>query len=500
MDPRADNRWHLLAVLCLGFFIVALDNAKLVAAAPALARLLGAGARPTLAWILEAGLLVYASLLLLGGALSERFGPRRMLLVGLAIFGGGSMLAACSDPRSTLILARAVMGAGGALMTPATLAAVNHAFVGPERARAVALWTASFGVGAAAGPVVSGFFVETWGFSSIMVVNLPLTVVAFAAARRLLPERSPRREAPLDLAGTALAFAASLSLLSAILHGPSLGSSAREVRLGLAGAATFFSALWAWERRTRHPMLDPALFRRRPFVLTVLVILLGYLSFSGVAFVVAQYWQVARSYRPVAGGLFSVPLAASMLAGTLLAPGVMNRVGPARALVASLIAATTGAALMAWAGAGLHDFWFALAELPFGAGFGSAFANATEVVMGSVSAERAGSAAAINETAFEFGGVLGIALSSAVLGAPAAGQRDAFAAATARALAAGAVVALLSTIVAACLAWLAAAKSGQRRGHGIRIGQQGRPDEKASLGGTGRRQDRGAKSRAGDPT
>lgn len=510
MDRRPPaQRRAMLAVLCLCFFSIALDNAKLVTAAPTLARLVEAGIPPaaradatrTVTWILEAGLLVYASLLLLGGALCERYGPRRTLLVGLAVFAGGSTLAAWSDPRSTLVWARAAMGAGGALMTPATLAAIRHAFTGHERSRAVAWWTASFGLGAAAGPLVGGLLLETRGFASLMLVNVPPAVVAFAAARMLLPERSPRREAPLDFVGTALAFAGTLSLLTAILHGPSHGWAARHLIGPLAAAALLYFALFAWERRVRHPLVDLALFRRPRFVLTLLLILLGYLAFSGVSFVVAQYWQVARSYRPVQGGLLAVPLAASMLAGTLLAPAVTRRAGPEGALVSSLIVATAGAALLAWAAAHLDEPFFAAAEVPVGAGFGSAFANATEVVLGSVSAERAGSAAAASETAFELGGALGVAILSATLGAPraAAAAGDALSGSASMALGTGAAAALLSTCIALAIAWLAR-ESRQRGAHGVRIGEPRRPDEKVPLGSAGRGENRGAESGAGDPT
>lgn len=442
MDGRPTHRRALLLVLCLCFFSIALDNAKLVAAAPVLARQIEAAALPGAAldpnravtWILEAGLLVYASLLLLGGAVCERHGPRRTLLVGLSLFAGGSTLAAFCDPRSTLMWARAVVGTGGALMTPATLAAIRHWFTGHERSRAVAWWTASYGLGAAAGPLLGGLLLETWGFASIMLVNVPPALGAIVGARLLLPERSPRHRAP------------------------------------------------------RRRLIDLALLRRPRFALTLLLILLGYFAFSGVSFVTAQYWQVARSYRPVHGGLLTVPLTTSMLAGTLLAPGVARRAGAEGALVSSSIVATAGAALLAWASAHSNDLLFALLEVPFGAGFGSAFANATEVVLDSAPAERAGSAAGASETAFELGGAIGVAVLSAAL------TRS-----VGWALATGTAAALLSTGVAFGIAWLAR-ESRQRAAHGVRLGEERRPDENVSLGGAGRGENRGAESGACDPT
>jgi DHA2 family multidrug resistance protein-like MFS transporter len=409
------RRWRLLGILSLSLFCLALDNTKIVVAVPTLARVFGAGP-VALKWTVESYLLVYATLLLAGGALSERFGARRMLFLGVSVYAGGSVLAAGAPSVEWLALLRGVMGAGGALMTPASLATLKHVFPERERTRAIALFTASFGAGAALGPVVAGLLLERYSWGAIMLANLPPSVIVVLGTDRWMPRNLPRRDAPLDLPGTVLALLATAALLYAVMEGPYLGlSNPRFVAASLASTVSYV-ALVAWERRTAHPMLEPALFRSARFVSALLVIVLAYLSFSGVSFVLPQYLQTVRGQGPFEAGLYTVPLAAALLTGTLLAPRAIHRYGDTRALFGSLLLAGAGSVLLAFAAGGKSDVLVCAAEVLFGAGSGSAFANATEWVLGAVPDERAGSAAAVNESAFEFGGVLGVAILGTVQG------------------------------------------------------------------------------------
>jgi MFS family permease len=497
-SSKAEKR-RTLAALCLCFFSVALDNSKLVAAAPVLGRLLGADSA-LLEWIVEASIVVYASLLILGGALAERFGPRTMLLSGISVFAGGSVLSAACPPGPALIAARCVLGAGGALMTPATLAALKHMFDESERARAISVWTASYGIGASLGPVVGGALLGQWGLGPAMLANVPALILAFVGVYRLIPASLPRRDVPLDLLGTALGLFGSTALLMAILHGPSLGLRHPAVLAAISIAAVFFASLVAWERRARHPILDPVLFRRARFTFTLLVILFSYLALAGAAFIVAQYWQVARAYGALESGFLSMPLTVSMLTGTLLAPRVIHRFGAERILVASLLIATAGACLLAAVSGGSHDVLFALAEVPLGVGCGSAFTNATEIIMGSVPHERAGSAAAVSESAFELGGALGIAVLGTALAAFSA-KSGSFAVATSQSLSVGACSIAISVVVAGWLAFQTSlASSGRGAVVGVGSDLERGPDGQVSLGRPGRRQDCGSEGSAGDPT
>jgi len=412
---RDVNRYRLLLLMSACFACVALDNSKLVAALPALARV--SGVSPVLQrWTVEAGLLVYASLLLLGGALSERFGARRVLLLGLCGFGVASLLGACAGWGYWLIAARACSGAATACVTPATLATLKHSFDERERPMAIAVWTASFSFGAALGPVLAGVLVARGGLATVLLANLPPVAICAWASRRLVPGHLPRRDRPLDFLGAGLCLGAAASGLFAILSGPSHGWFSLPVLSSAAVAAVCLLLARNWLRRAPHPLIELSLFGEARCKLALLVIFLGYFAFSGGSFVLAQYLQLARAKPALHSGLMTLPLTGAMLAGTLLAPGLILRMGAERALRFSLMTAVVGASLVAAASRGQNDFLLCVALVPFGAGSGSAFATSTELILGSVSEERAAIAAATSESAFEFGGVLGIAMLSTLLG------------------------------------------------------------------------------------
>lgn len=409
------NRYRLLILMSACFACIALDNSKLVAALPTLARV--SGASPILQrWTVEAGLLVYASLLLLGGALSERFGARRVLLLGLCGFAGASLLGAFAGWGYGLIAARACSGAATACVTPATLATLKHSFDERERPTAIAVWTASFSVGAALGPVLAGLLVGRGGLPAVLLANLPPVALCAWASLRLVPANLPRRDRPLDFLGTGLCLSAAASALFAILSGPNHGWLSLPVLSSAALALVCWFLARSWLERAPHPLLELWLFRDARCKLALLVIFLGYFAFSGVSFVLAQYLQLARAKVALHSGLMTLPLTGAMLVGTLSAPRLIVRMRPERALALSLLTALVGASLLAAASQSQNDLLLCVALVPFGAGLGSAFTTATELILGSVSEQQAAIAAATSESSFEFGGVLGIAVLSTLLG------------------------------------------------------------------------------------
>jgi DHA2 family multidrug resistance protein-like MFS transporter len=438
------RRWSGLAVLCLSLFVLALDNTKLVVALPRLGQIF-ASEPAALRWLPEAYLFVYACLLALGGLLSERYGARRSLLVGGSLFGITSAAAALSSSALELLLARAGMGAAGALMTPATLATIRHTFDERERPRAIAFWTASFGVGSALGPVLAGILIARADWSSIFWANLPVALVIVVGSFLRVPADLPRRAAPLDAVGTLLALLATGLVLFVILEGPALGAARAELWMALGGALGAGLAFLRWERRAPHPLFDLDLFRSARFRVALGVIVLTYLAFSGVTFVTAQYLQLGRAHDALTAGQLTLPVALAMLVGTLSAPFAIARLGSRGTLLQSVWLALAGFSLLALATHLQHDVLFGLAQVPLGLGCGSAFATATDMVVGAGSAERAGSAAALNETAFELGGVLGIALLSRVLASNAAPESaDAVAASTTLAVMIGVLAVVLA--------------------------------------------------------
>jgi hypothetical protein len=251
-----------------------------------------------------------------------------------------------------------------------------------------------------------------------LLANLPPIAVCAWGSLRLLPSDLPRHDLRLDLRGAALCLSAAACTLFAMLSGPTQGWLSPAVLSSAALAAGSLLCLWRWLGRAPKPLLDLSLFTQARWAKALLVIFLGYSAYSGVSFVLAQYLQLARAKAAFQAGLLTLPLAGSMLTGTLFAPRLMRRLRAERALSFSLCTALFGASLLAQASFVQSDLLLCCALLPFGAGCGSAFANATELTVGFVSHERAASAAAVSESAFEFGGVLGIAVTSTVLDSP----------------------------------------------------------------------------------
>ncbi len=296
------------------------------------------------------------------------------------------------------------------------------------------------------------------GLGALLLCNLPPIALCAWGSLRLVPADLPRHDLRLDFRGASLCLLSAASGLFAILSGPSHGWLSPAVVS--SAALSLGSLLWAryWLRRARQPLLDLSLFSQARFARALLVIFLGYFAFSGVSFLVAQYLQLARAKAALHAGLLSLPLAGSMLVGTLLAPRLMLYFRAERALGSSLAAAFFGALLLTYASNQQGDLLFCVALVPFGAGCGSAFANATELTLGSVSQQRAATAAAVSESAFEFGGVLGIAVLSTLLGDASTAQAAVIERAP-RALAAATLAVLLALLVALSLSRAAAARA-----------------------------------------
>ena len=252
-------------MLCASLLAIVIDNTIVNVALPTLVRELDADVSE-LQWVVDAYTLVFAALLLLAGALGDRYGRRRTLLAGLAVFGAASGLAAFAGGVDGLIAARAVMGAGAACIMPATLSLLISVFTDPrERALAIGIWAATAGLGVALGPVVGGVLLDHFWWGSIFIVNVPLTVVAIVAGPALVPEsRDPVRRR-IDWPGAALSGVGLLALVWAIIEAPSEGWTSAPVLAGGAVAAVALGAFVAWQRRAAEPLLDVRLFRDARF-------------------------------------------------------------------------------------------------------------------------------------------------------------------------------------------------------------------------------------------
>jgi DHA2 family multidrug resistance protein-like MFS transporter len=371
-----------------------------------------------LLWIIDIYPLVVAPLLVASGALGDRFGRKRILLAGLALFGAASALAAAAWSPAILIAARAVMGVGGAMILPSTMSIVRDAFEDrDERRTAVGIWSATMAGGAAVGPLVGGFLVEHWWWGAVFLINVPVVLIVLPLGIRLLPESRAKVPPPWDTLAVLLVGGGILGLAFGLKQGAHDGF-ADPVVIGVLLAA--IAALTTFTRRQLarpQPLLDMRLFADRAFTVATGCVLLSMFGLVGLELFFAQYLQLVLGLDPLAASVRLLPLMIASLAGGLLAAPVLRRAGT-RATITGGMALTT-VALVPLLALGLDDRVLLL-SLPFVAiGFGLeiALVAANDVFISAVPADRAGNAASIEETAYELGGGLGVAVLGSILAA-----------------------------------------------------------------------------------
>jgi EmrB/QacA subfamily drug resistance transporter len=410
VSAPSDRRWVALGVLCLSLLAIVIDNTIVNVALPTLVRDLDADLSG-LQWVVDAYTLVFAGLLLLAGALGDRFGRRRTLLAGLAVFGLASAGAAYAGAVQELILARAVMGAGAAFIMPATLSLLVSVFPDPrERATAVGVWAATAGLGVALGPVVGGVLLDRFWWGSIFIVNVPLCAVAIGVGRAVVPESrdpSPRR---IDWAGVALSGAGLIALVWAVIEAPSRGWTSPAVLGAGAFAATALVAFVAQQRRASGPLLDLRLFRNPRFSAASATIMVLFFALFGFLFLSTQYLQFVLGHSPSAAGVRVLPYAAAMIVFAPLSSRLVLRLGTRRVATGGMLLFSAGLAVAATVTTGTGYGRLAIAFVLMGAGMGLAGAPATESIMGSLPPERANIGSAVNDTTRELGGALGVAI------------------------------------------------------------------------------------------
>jgi EmrB/QacA subfamily drug resistance transporter len=407
--PRNPRRWAILAVLCLSLFVVTLDNTVLNVAIPSLVGGLGLSS-PQVQWVVDAYSLVFAGLLLAAGSIADRYGRRRALLTGLAVFGAGSVAAAFTGSAASLIVARGVMGVGGALLMPATLAIVMHVFEADERPRAIAVWGGVSALGASVGPLLGGLLVGHFWWGSVFLINVPVVLLAIVGGLALVPE-SRRSSAPRpDLLGALLSCAAIVAVVWATIEVPERGWISTPVLVSLLGAAVLAVAFVSWERRCTAPMVRLSLLRSRQFVGASSVGALLMFSLAGTTFVLTQHLQMTLGFSPLEAGVRTLPVAVAIVLASPLSPWFASVVGNNRPVATGLGLLAVGLAVIALT-AGREQYWpLALGCLGVGAGIGLAMGPASSSLMSSFPRGHAGLGSAMNDTFQEIGVALGVAV------------------------------------------------------------------------------------------
>ncbi len=435
LNPR---RWWILAVLCASLFIATLDNTVLNVALPHLVHELALSAADT-QWVVDGYSLAFAGLLLTAGALSDRFGRKRGLLLGLALFGAASMAAAFAGSASGLIACRGLMGVGGAFLMPGTLSILVQVFDDTERPKAIGIWGGVSALGVAAGPVLGGLLVDHFWWGSVFLINAPVVVLAFLAALVLVPEsRNPRAQRP-DLLGAGLATAGIVAAVWAVIGASENGWTSARTLSAFTVAVAALACFAGWERRTATPMLDLGLLRNRRFAGAGTVGVLLLFALAGTTFLLTQYMQLVLGFSPLTAGLGTIPVAVAIGLTAPVAPQLARTAGEGVAVTAGLLLLAAGLGAMALL-AGCQTYWPVLAGgLLVGAGLGTAMAPASAALMASLPRESAGVGSALNDTLQELGAAFGVAVLGTVSAAVYRTHVPADAPATARSSLAGAL-------------------------------------------------------------
>ncbi|MFZ4301479.1 MFS transporter [Streptomyces cinereoruber] len=412
------NRWVVLVVLCVSLLLVALDATILHVAVPSLTEDLRPGSTELL-WIVDAYPLICASLLILFGTLGDRVGRRRVLLLGYALFGVASAVAALATEPSVLIAARALLGVGGAMIMPATLSILRAVFPDRrERATAIGIWTAVAAIGAATGPVLGGFLVEHYWWGSVFLINIPLMALILPLGRRLLPESRGAADGPWDVLGALMAAA---GVLGCVLGVKRAGAGDPLLALPTAGPLLLGAALLVLfvrrQKRRPHPLIDTGLFARPAFTTSVGCIVLAMLALVGLELIAVQYLQLVLGLSPLETGLRLLPLTFAAMAAGATGSYTLRRIGPRR-MVGWGFVLTAGAVLLLVL-MGEHDrpLLLTVGFVLLGFGLQTTLFSAYESMLSEAPPRSAGGAAAIGETSYQLGAGMGIALLGSVMNA-----------------------------------------------------------------------------------
>jgi EmrB/QacA subfamily drug resistance transporter len=414
-DATHERRWLILGVLCVAVLLVAVDNTIVNVALPTLSKQLHA-TNSDLQWIVDGYSLPFASLLLAGGGVSDRFGRKRVMQIALLFFGIFSFLAARSNNISSLLTARALMGAAAAFIFPATLSLLTTAFRdSAERAKAFGVWGATVGVAIAIGPIIGGELITHFWYGSIFLVNLPIVVVAFVACQLVVPESKSPRIRRFDVVGLALGTGCVTLLVLAIIQGPDWSwTSASTVALFVISAILLVMFI-RYELRRDGPLLDVRVFRNRSFSAGAGSIATSFFCLFGFIFLVTQYFQLIHGYSALSAGVHTLPFAIVTMIFTPLGAVAALRIGTRYVVSAGFV--IMAAALLWMTSIGAHSAYFGPvigAMIVLALGFSLIGAPSTAAIMGSLTPEQLGAGAAVNETTREMGGTLGVAVVGSV--------------------------------------------------------------------------------------
>ncbi len=445
------TRWWTFTVVCIALFMSMLDNLVVITALPAIRRALHATVSD-LEWTVNAYTLAFAVLMMSGSSLGDRFGRKRVFLIGVALFTLGSGLAALSDTATHLLLSRALQGVGAAFLTPLTLTLLARAFPPEQRAAIIGLWAGVSGLGLAIGPLVGGAIVDGITWSAIFWINVPigLAVVVLGALRL---EESFGDPQPLDLVGLLLAAGGLFGIVFGLIRGNALGWNSGAVVSAFTAGALALAAFIVWERRSPAPMLNLGLFRVRAFSVSNAVGFLMSAGMFGSIFLLTLFIQQVQGASPFQAGLKTMPWTGTIMIVAPLAGLLAGRIGSRPVVIAGMALQASALAWLGWiAQPGTAYIDLLPAFIMGGIGMGLTFAPLSSAVINSIPNNLEGQASGAYNSIRELGGVFGIAILGAVFQHLAtAPTASSFMAGFRTALVAGTVLVMVGTVLAGLL-------------------------------------------------
>jgi DHA2 family multidrug resistance protein-like MFS transporter len=420
---RAGRRaWLGLAVLALPTLLISIDVSVLFLALPSIAVDLRPSSTQTL-WIMDIYGFMVAGFLITMGAIGDRIGRRRLLLIGAATFGFMSVVAAYAVNAEMLIAARALLGVAGATLMPSTLSLISTMFRDPQqRGTAIAVWISCFMCGTIVGPLVGGVLLEHFWWGAAFLLGVPVMVVLVIAGPALLPEQRNAEGGLPDLLSVALSLGTILPVVYGIktIANDGVGSGpVTAIAAGLVVGAAFLRR----QATATRPLLDLKLFRNQTFASAMTVSVLGAVTMGGLFYVLSQYVQLVLGLSTLRAGLWLVPGSVAMLAGSMFAPKLAATHGPAKVSAVGLAISAVGFLMLTQIGTSSSPFLLLTILVIFG-GMGPMPALFTDLIVGSVTPEEAGSASAVSETGNEMGIAVGIAVIGSVATAVFRGHLD----------------------------------------------------------------------------
>ncbi|MEV8630453.1 MFS transporter [Streptosporangium sp. NPDC051023] len=414
------KRWQILGVLVFSLLAVVLDNTILNVALKTIADPQeGLGATQSqLEWAINSYTLVFAGLLFTFGVIGDRTGRKRMLFIGMALFGLASLASAYAQDPTQLIVARAFMGVGGAAIMPATLAIISNVFPPEERGKAIGIWAGGVGIAVAIGPITGGLLIEHFWWGSVFLINLPIVLVSMVLIAFIVPESRDPRPSKLDPVGVLLSIVGLVAITYGIIRGGELATvaSAEVLVPSILGLVVLAAFIW-YERRIDHPAFDVRYFSNARFSTAVGMIGIVFFAMMGAMFFLIFYLQIVLGFTPMESGALMIPFAAAQIIFAPLSQQTVRRFGSKVSATVSMVVVAAALASYALMDQNTPILVIEIVFFVQGAAMANIMPPATTTIMESLPREKAGVGSAMSNTVRQVAGALGVALLGSLLSA-----------------------------------------------------------------------------------